>query len=299
MLYVDDIYGGEPEYLKFTPLSSSATSSSATSLVLYDYTCSKRLQYSTDKQNWVEVTPDKSGYYWTFDIEGITQPIYLEATTSAKMFGGYGVDYYSFSTVDDCEFSGPLTALLKDKFGTAGYKGELPGYGYYYLLEDNPSLKSVSSDLFGDVKSFGAVSCYYMFYNTGITSIPDIHTAKGGHSAFTYAFSACESLTDIELLDDTVNGDYCFYNAFINCTGLKTAKLPATTLSTRCYQSMFYGCTALTDIYLGYEGTDTSYTTGWMKNVTSTGVLHKAGEQYSAAGDDTYPSTWTQEQWTP
>ena len=43
--------------------------------------------------------------------------------------------------------------------------------------------------------------------------------------------------------------NYAFYNLFYDCTQLVSAEimlLPATTLSTRCYSQMFYGCTSLT-----------------------------------------------------
>ena len=43
--------------------------------------------------------------------------------------------------------------------------------------------------------------------------------------------------------------DYCFYNLFYNATQLINAGnliLPATTLASHCYDSMFYGCTSLT-----------------------------------------------------
>ena len=48
---------------------------------------------------------------------------------------------------------------------------------------------------------------------------------------------------------DLNNKDYIFYNLFKSCTTLKSAEnliLPATTLTERCYESMFEDCTSLT-----------------------------------------------------
>lgn len=50
-----------------------------------------------------------------------------------------------------------------------------------------------------------------------------------------------ESMTEL-------TGDYNFYELFRGCTGLTDASeviLPATTLASYCYRSMFYGCTSL------------------------------------------------------
>lgn len=45
---------------------------------------------------------------------------------------------------------------------------------------------------------------------------------------------------------DTLTHTYIFKGLFTNCTSLATPpKLPATTLTSRCYKSMFYGCTDL------------------------------------------------------
>ena len=48
----------------------------------------------------------------------------------------------------------------------------------------------------------------------------------------------------------TLESEHTFYNLFAGCDGLVSAKnlvLPATTLSSRCYETMFQGCTSLTE----------------------------------------------------
>ena len=48
-------------------------------------------------------------------------------------------------------------------------------------------------------------------------------------------------------LEQTTLASRCYHSMFEGCTGLTSApELPATTLAGRCYRSMFYGCTGLT-----------------------------------------------------
>jgi hypothetical protein len=113
--------------------------------------------------------------------------------------------------------------------------------------------------------------------------------------AYAYMFRNCTSLVTAPELPATTLATKCYQSMFTSCTSLVTApELPATTLATNCYNGMFASCTSPTSIKMYYTGTTTSFTGGWVSGITTTGTLYKAGTQYSASGNDTYPSTWTQ-----
>ena len=83
---------------------------------------------------------------------------------------------------------------------------------------------------------------------------------------------------------------------FKGCTSLTTApELPATTLTTYCYQWMFQLCTNLN--YIKCLATDISAsncTTGWVNNVASTGTFVKAASMSSwTTGTNGIPEGWT------
>ena len=77
----------------------------------------------------------------------------------------------------------------------------------------------------------------------------DERSLVGKEGAFTKLFSGCTNLTSAErlILPATTLSTQCYDSMFIGCTSLTTApRLMATTLGYGCYGWMFYGCTSLT-----------------------------------------------------
>ena len=67
--------------------------------------------------------------------------------------------------------------------------------------------------------------------------------------AFIYLFSGCTSLTKAPVLPATTLTSSCYESMFWGCTSLTEAPaLPATTLTVNCYIGMFRGCTSLTEV---------------------------------------------------
>ena len=90
------------------------------------------------------------------------------------------------------------------------------------------------------------------------------------------------------------------YNEEIDNTGLlshptKRLLLPATTLASICYGSMFSGCTGLGTIKAMFLTTPTSnYTASWVRNVKSTGVFIKnSAATWDVTGNNGIPTGWT------
>ena len=72
---------------------------------------------------------------------------------------------------------------------------------------------------------------------------------SGKNYVFRYLFQNCTTIRNVSsnFLPATTLSSYCYYSTFYGCTSLTTApELPATTLTEGCYHSMFNGCTSLT-----------------------------------------------------
>jgi hypothetical protein len=89
---------------------------------------------------------------------------------------------------------------------------------------------------------------------------------------------------------------------FEGCTSLTTApELPATTLASYCYDSMFYGCSKLN--YIKMLATDISATSclsNWVYNVSPTGTFVKnKNATWTVTGTSGVPSGWTVKTYNP
>lgn len=83
---------------------------------------------------------------------------------------------------------------------------------------------------------------------------------------------------------------------FYGCTSLTTApELPATTLVSSCYASMFRGCTSLNYIKAMFTTTPTtSYTRDWVNGVSATGTFVKnSAAEWTDTGTYAVPTGWT------
>ena len=88
----------------------------------------------------------------------------------------------------------------------------------------------------------------------------------------------------------------CYQNMFRSCTSLTTAPvLPATTLVNSCYKYMFQGCSNLNYIKAMFTTTpSTTYTQNWVSGVASTGTFVKnSAAQWNVTGTYGIPSGWT------
>ena len=76
----------------------------------------------------------------------------------------------------------------------------------------------------------------------------DNFSLEGKDSAFTSLFATCKVVEVSDtFLPATILSSYCYDQMFIDCDYLiKAPKLPATTLTNWCYNSMFSGCKSLT-----------------------------------------------------
>lgn len=100
------------------------------------------------------------------------------------------------------------------------------------------------------------------------------------------------------ILPATTLTSYCYEYMFYNCTGLTTAPvLPATTLATYCYYYMFCGCTSLNQIIcLATDISASNCLTNWVSRVAPTGTFIKDSSMTNwTTGVNGIPSGWTVE----
>ena len=143
-------------------------------------------------------------------------------------------------------------------------------------------------------------SCYYnMFENcTSITTAPELPATTLAEYCYYSMFYNCTSLTVAPELPATTLAESCYFYMFSGCTGLTSApEISAMTLVNDCYHSMFYGCTNLSYIKAMFTTTPGgSYTSGWVRNVNSTGTFVKnSAATWNVTGDDGVPTGWTVE----
>lgn len=115
---------------------------------------------------------------------------------------------------------------------------------------------------------------------------------------FTNLFRNNNKLTNAKdlVLPTTSLTTGCYQQMFYGCTSLTTApELPATTLVNSCYDSMFYGCTSLNYVKAMFTTTpSSSYTSNWVSGVSSTGTFVKnSSATWDVTGANGIPSGWT------
>lgn len=106
---------------------------------------------------------------------------------------------------------------------------------------------------------------------------------------FSYYFSGMKNLVDAsEIIFPDYVSEYCYYNMFYSCTGLKTPpkKLPAITLERNCYCDMFFLCSSLETapemdfIYTAYQSCSSMFQS--CKALKEPPVFHNVDAQYSS-----------------
>ncbi len=123
-------------------------------------------------------------------------------------------------------------------------------------------------------------------------------------SAFAGLFYSCTKLTDASSLKlpATTLTDYCYDSMFRSCSNMTAAPtLPAQTLASYCYNALFSGCSKLTSVtayFLKWQGTsysdpDYNATSGWFTSVNTNGTfICSPALPNTEFGASTIPTKW-------
>lgn len=109
-------------------------------------------------------------------------------------------------------------------------------------------------------------------------------------------FRGCSSLTTAPALPATTLSTGCYQLMFYGCSSLTTApELPATTLVTSCYASMFAMCSSLNYVKcMGNPRTSSGNPlSGWLNGVSQTGTFIQDVDVIFTPGPNGVPVGWT------
>ena len=222
-----------------------------------------------------------------------TQCFTIESLVSNNSITFTKSNYAQITTMYVSEDNGETWA---ERSNNAGWVWSLPNIGDKLLIKGTATLyDSCKFSSTGNIKVYGNImSLLYDDNFVGQTSLPQEQYVFYG------LFNGCTTLVDASnlVLPATTLASRCYSTMFYGCISLVTAPtLPAATLAQNCYQEMFYGCTSLN--YIKCLATDISAsgcTRDWVKNVAASGTFVKASNMSSWP---TYvngiPNGWTVE----
>lgn len=124
----------------------------------------------------------------------------------------------------------------------------VPSHAYYGMFRDCTTYLQSTPKM--DAVTVATYGCYQMYQNCYALSNVDMTAVT---SLDTYSmqemFNVCTSLQNIsDILSIASAPSYSCKSMFDGCTSLRNGPaLPATTLSSNCYENMFSGCSSLTD----------------------------------------------------
>ena len=120
-------------------------------------------------------------------------------------------------------------------------------------------------------------------------------------NAFAYLFKNYANLKDASalLLPATTLTTYCYGSMFMGCSNLTAApKLPATTLATDCYWRLFKDCTSLKEVYVKAAYVSGPCTSMFHNCSAADATLHTTSDN-KASWTGNVPENWTiDEGWT-
>ena len=216
-------------------------------------------------------------------------PLTLEAKTAGMIVINYPKSgmQYSVNGGEKTAVSTDYTQFVIDDVAI-GDKVEFYGTG-----------TSLTSYAFSQIKGTAE---YYVYGN--IMSLVDEYnfataTTLTSESAFATLFQENAKVfnhpTRKLVLPATTLTNKCYEQMFFRCTNLTEAPvLPATTLKNYCYKNMFAGCTNLNSVTCYANSSALGATDDWLYDVAATGTFVKANEMESwSTGKNGIPSDWT------
>ncbi len=178
-------------------------------------------------------------------IDPLLTPLTFEAreagaTVSFNLIYTYTAGQVQYST-DDGDSWSPYTS---NTVITLENVGDIVSFRN---TSDN-SRYGIASSGHNNGKTFTVTKNCYVYGN--ILSLVDYKTTLRNNATFRYLFWGCSTITNHPtlplLLPATTLTSECYNNMFLGCSSLTMApELPATTMALRCYNYMFMNCTSL------------------------------------------------------
>ena len=211
------------------------------------------VQLGTDKVQAVKTEDWEEG--WPKDESTELEPLCFTAVdagaTIALKCNGTNLRSATFETSTDGKTWSNYTYAKNITLANAGDKV------YFKAKTDNTSIvRDISNYLqfttTQDVKLVDVSGNVMSLLAPEFKDLKDLSTIRSGNAGtyeFYRLFYNCKNIKTCKdlVLPATTLASSCYYSMFQNCTSLTSApELPATTLATQCYTFMFSGCTSLT-----------------------------------------------------
>lgn len=203
--------------------------------------------------NWASTTNTNSAPYMFAaifkDNKGLISAKYLEIPTCISTATGCFYEMFKGCTL---LIDAPEIPLI------------CSDYCCYGMFSGCSALSSIPSDL---VIENGDYCCSNMFYNSGLTTVPNIsfslleNDASTLSHAFESAFAKCYSLTDLtsSMYNMPINFDYIYHSMFEECIKLKVGYFPHRSypyesfIGTHALDSMYKNCTSMLQLSDSYQ----------------------------------------------
>ena len=251
------------------------------------------IEYSTDKENWSTLGTTSATIPLIYSLEPGSK-VYLRCNTNTWCSTGSNFNYI----INVSKVGGNIMSLL---------------YGSNFTGNEISFPDTTVSNVFADIFYTNTVlidatdlllpattlirTCYYHMFNgcTSLTSAPALPATTLADYCYYSMFNSCTSLITAPALPATTLAPNCYGVMFFGCTSLTTApELHATTLTSSCYAQMFQNCSSLSNVKcLATSGINTSVTSSWLMDVSSTGTFTKAAGATWPSGRDGIPEGWT------
>lgn len=210
---------------------------------------------------------------------------------------GAGSSIKSTKTVN---VSGNIMSLIynDDFVDKTTFKDTDDTYTFGYLLSATKVVDASKLELPATTLTDG---CYLGMFSgcTSLTTAPELPATSLAEGCYMYMFWGCSSLTTAPTtLPATTPYSYNAYTMmFVGCSSLTTApELLATTFDYYCCNSMFQGCTNLSEVTVHISGYwNEENTLEWLDNVAPSGTLYNLGGATGIPTDDASgcPTGWT------
>lgn len=151
-------------------------------------------------------------------------------------------NWNQFELTGKISASGDVLSLISEDMSVK----DLSGTNYCFLALFDSQEALVKAPNVGATK-LGEYCYNFMFYNTSITTAPELPAITLANGCYKAMFQDCVFLTIAPKLPAISLAESCYMYMFKDCTSLTTApELPATTLADNCYNGMFIDCEFLT-----------------------------------------------------
>ena len=257
-----------------------------------------RVTDSLNRVIWEKETPKATDYFWIKDVSGSNNTVTIKKNQDSS-------EHWITPTITVYYSTDQINWTSMGSTSTTGITVTIPANTkvYFRATADTWSSTNTNYHNFFDISGNCTVGGNVMslIYGNNFAN----QTAFPNDSRCNLAeILAGNPITNASLLilPATTLTERCYYSMFMNCYNLVAApELPATTLATSCYQLMFANCHALNNITTYADNISaTNCLSNWLQSVAATGTFNNMGSAtYILNSGSGIPAGWTVHNYVP